>query len=158
MNSACWLATFKVAAPSLPHPKDKLEGSAMTMLVGGAMIMVVAAVRGELTLVHPSLVSARSVVAWAYLVVFGSMIAYSAYVYLMASCEATTVATYALVNPIVAVFLGWAFVGEVVTGRMIVATGVIIAGLALTLFGGQAAAWAGRQVGKGTGRQVREAA
>ena len=129
----------------------------MTMLVGGAMILVVAAVRGEFGSVHLSLVTGRSLVAWAYLVVFGSMIAYSAYVYLVAHCEATTVATYALVNPIVAVFLGWAFVGEVVTARMIVATGIIIAGLGLTLFGGEAAAWAGRQVDRVTGRQVREA-
>lgn len=157
IGSIGW-AVGTVLAPSLPHPKNKFEGSAMTMLVGGAMILVVAAVRGELAVFRPELVTTRSLLAWGYLVVFGSMIAYSAYVYLVAKCEATTVATYALVNPIVAVLLGWAFVDEVVTGRMVVATVVIVAGLGLTLFGGEAAAWAGRQVGKTPGRQVREAA
>ncbi|HVX89037.1 MAG TPA: EamA family transporter [Gemmatimonadales bacterium] len=143
-----------VISPQLAHTSDKLEGSAMTMLAGGAMILIPAALKGEFTQLHPELISARSIAAWAYLVVFGSMIAYSAYVYLVASCEASTVATYALVNPIVAVFLGWLFVGEVVTARMVTATFVIVAGLALTLFGGQAAVWANRQV-RATGAAIR---
>ena len=131
-----------VVAPGLPHPADKLEGSGMTMLTGGAMILTVATVRGEWGEFHPAAISWQSYAALAYLVVFGSMIAYSAYAYLMVTTEATTVATYALVNPIVAVFLGWLILGEVVTTRMVVATAVIIAGLALTLFGGELANWA----------------
>lgn len=127
----------------------------MTMLAGGVMILIPAAFKGEFAQFHPELISGRSVAAWVYLVVFGSMIAYSAYVYLVASCEASTVATYALVNPIVAVFLGWLFVGEVVTGRMVLATIVIVAGLGLTLFGGEAAAWTTRQA-RATGRILRQ--
>lgn len=154
IGSIGW-AIGTVIAPSLPHPKDKLEGSGMTMLAGGAMILVISLVRGELSSFTLAAVSGRSIFAWIYLVIFGSMIAYSAYIYLVAECEPTTVATYALVNPIVAVFLGWLFVDEVVTGRMLVATLVIIAGLALTLFGGEAAAWAGRQA-RATGRVIRQ--
>lgn len=153
LGSLGW-AWGTVISPSLAHSGDKLEGSAMTMLAGGAMILIPAALRGEFAQLHPELISARSIAAWVYLVIFGSMIAYSAYVYLVASCEASTVATYALVNPIVAVFLGWLFVGEVVTSRMVLATVVIVAGLALTLFGGEAAAWANRQV-RATGAAIR---
>jgi drug/metabolite transporter (DMT)-like permease len=154
IGSIGW-AIGTVVAPSLPQPKDKLEGSGQTMLAGGAMILVISLVRGELSGFALDAVSGRSIFAWVYLVIFGSMIAYSAYIYLVAECEPTTVATYALVNPIVAVFLGWLFVDEVVTGRMLVATLVIIAGLALTLFGGEAAAWAGRQA-RATGRVIRQ--
>jgi drug/metabolite transporter (DMT)-like permease len=155
LGSLGW-AWGTVISPSLAHSGDKLEGSAMTMLAGGAMILIPAALKGEFTQLHPELISARSIAAWVYLVVFGSMIAFSAYVYLVASCEASTVATYALVNPIVAVFLGWLFVGEVVTARMVTATFVIVAGLALTLFGGEAAAWATRQA-RATGQAIRSA-
>ena len=155
LGSLGW-AWGTVISPSLTHSPDKLEGSAMTMLAGGAMILIPAALKGEFLQLHPALISGRSIAAWVYLVVFGSMIAYSAYAYLVASCEASTVATYALVNPIVAVFLGWLFVGEVVTSRMVLATGVIVAGLALTLFGGEAAAWANRRV-RATGAVIRSA-
>ena len=153
LGSLGW-AWGTVISPSLAHSGDKLEGSAMTMLAGGAMILIPATLKGEFALLHPELISGRSIAAWVYLVIFGSMIAYSAYVYLVASCEASTVATYALVNPIVAVFLGWLFVGEVVTSRMLLATIVIVAGLALTLFGGEAAAWAQRQA-RATGAAIR---
>ena len=141
IGSLGW-AIGTVVAPSLPHPADKLEGSGQTMVAGGLMILLVAGARGEFGMLHPGAVSWQSLAAVAYLIVFGSMIAYSAYAYLMVSCDASTVATYALVNPIVAVFLGWLLLNEVVTARMIVATGVIIAGLGLTLFGGGAANWA----------------
>lgn len=153
VGSLGW-AVGTVVAPGLPHPADKLEGSGMTMVAGGVMILIVATVRGEWAHFHPSAVTWQSYAALAYLVVFGSMIAYSAYAYLMVTTEATTVATYALVNPIVAVLLGWLILGEVVTLRMVVATAVIIAGLGLTLFGGEAAKWTGRQLDRLTGRQL----
>ena len=141
VGSIGW-AVGTVVAPTLPHPADKLEGSGQTMVAGAVMILLVAAIRGEFGMLHPGAVSWQSLAAVAYLVVFGSMIAYSAYAYLMVSCDAGSVATYALVNPIVAVFLGWLVLNEVVTLRMAVATAVIIAGLGLTLFGGEAANWA----------------
>ena len=120
----------------------------MTMLTGGVMIALVALVRGEFSSFQIGLVSVKSIAAWAYLVVFGSMIAYTAYSYLVSTVEAGKIATYALVNPIVAVFLGWSLVGERVTPKMLTATAVIVAGLALTVFGGEAAAWTGRALGR----------
>lgn len=145
IGSIGW-AVGTVIAPSLPHPADKFEGSGMTMVMGGAMILLVATVRGEWSALDLGAIPLIGAVCWLYLVVFGSMIAYSAYVYLMANAEATTVATYALVNPVVAVFLGWLLLHEVVTSRMLLATGVIIAGLAFTLFGGEVAAWMARKI------------
>lgn len=143
IGSLGW-AVGTVVAPGLPHAPNKLEGSGMTMVAGGAMILIVATLRGEWSALDLATIRWQSYAALLYLIVFGSMIAYSAYAYLMVTVEATTVATYALVNPIVAVFLGWLILGEVVTVRMLVATAVIIAGLGLTLFGGEAAGWARR--------------
>ena len=147
VGAIAW-AIGTVAGPVIPHPADKIEGAAMTMLTGGVMIALVALVRGEFSSFQIGLVSVKSIAAWAYLVVFGSMIAYTAYSYLVSTVEAGKIATYALVNPIVAVFLGWALVGERVTPKMLTATAVIVAGLALTLFGGEAAAWTGRALGR----------
>ncbi|HEU4569007.1 MAG TPA: EamA family transporter [Gemmatimonadales bacterium] len=124
-----------VAGRELPHPEDKIESAAMTMLAGGALITLVAAFTGEFRAFDIGRVSAQGVLAWAYLVVFGSMITYSAYAWLVATVEASTLATYALVNPVVAVILGWALVGERLTGRMLLAAAVILLGLGLTLFG-----------------------
>ena len=147
LGAIAW-AIGTVAGPVIPHPADKVEGAAMTMLTGGVMIALVALVRGEFSSFHFGQVSARSIAAWAYLVVFGSMIAYTAYSYLVSTVEAGKIATYALVNPIVAVFLGWAVLGERVTPKMITATLVIVAGLALTIFGGDMATWTGRALGR----------
>jgi drug/metabolite transporter (DMT)-like permease len=152
-GSVGW-AVGTVIAPKLTLATDQVENAAMSMLTGGAMVLVIALIRGErLSL---SVLSGRSMVSWVYLVIFGSMIAYSAYVWLVAHVEAGKIATYALVNPIVAVFLGWLLVGEVVTSRMLLATLVIVLGLGLTLFGGEAAAWAGRAA-RATGQQIKQA-
>ena len=157
IGSLGW-AVGTVIAPSLKHSKDKVESAAMSMLAGGVIVLGVAAVKGELAGFTLASVGVRGWASWWYLVVFGSMIAYSAYVWLLAHVEAGKIATYALVNPIVAVFLGWLLVGEAITPKMLLATAIIIAGLALTLFGGEAAAWTGRQVERVTGRQVGRAA
>jgi len=147
-------AVGTVIAPKLVLAKDKMENAAMSMLTGGVMVLVIALVRGErLTL---SAVSGRSFAAWVYLVVLGSMLAYSAYVWLVAHVEAGKIATYALVNPIVAVFLGWLLAGEAVTARMLVATVIIVVGLTLTLLGREIAAWAGRTA-RATGQQIKQA-
>ena len=153
IGSMGW-AVGTVIAPVLKQAKDKMENAAMSMLTGGVMVLAIALIRGERLALGE--VSARSWVSWVYLVIFGSMIAYSAYVWLVAHVEAGKIATYALVNPIVAVFLGWLLVGEQVTARMLIATAIIIAGLTLTLFGREMAVWTGSRVSKVTG-QFRQA-
>jgi drug/metabolite transporter (DMT)-like permease len=75
-------------------------------------------------------VSTASWLGWGYLVVFGSLVGFTAYAYLLRTTSAARVATYAYVNPVIAVFLGWAFAGELVTARMLAAAAVIVGGVA----------------------------
>ncbi|MDX2191708.1 MAG: EamA family transporter [Gemmatimonadales bacterium] len=104
-----------------------LVTSTIQMLAAGLGMLAVAALRGELAAFTPS----RAMVApLAYLVVAGSLIGFTAYAYALEHLPATLVGTYAYVNPIVAVLLGWAFAGEVVTVRMLVASLVILASVA----------------------------
>jgi drug/metabolite transporter (DMT)-like permease len=93
------------------------------------MLMIVASASGELTQIHD--VSASSVLSLAYLIVFGSWLAFSAYLWLLRSVRTSLVSTYAYVNPLVAVFLGWAIENETVTLRTVVAGAIILAAVAL---------------------------
>jgi drug/metabolite transporter (DMT)-like permease len=103
--------------------------AAMQMLSGGALLLVVGTAVGER--VHIGSVTPRSLLALAYLIVFGSVIAFSAYTWLMRVSTAARVGTHAYVNPIIAVWLGWAVGGEVVTGRMLLGAAIILASVLL---------------------------
>lgn len=108
-----------------------LTGAGMQMLAGGAVLLVAGAATGELGRLHLSDVSARSIGGLVYLVVFGSLLAFSAYVWLLRNARTSLVATYAYVNPVVAVALGSAVLGEAVGTRVLLAGGVIVAAVAL---------------------------
>lgn len=112
----------------LPAP---LLATGMQMLAGGVLLLLVGALTGEAAAVHPATVSTRSVLALAYLIVFGSLIAYTAYVWLLRVTAPALASTYAFVNPVVAVFLGWLLAGERLTVRIILASLVIVGGVAL---------------------------
>jgi drug/metabolite transporter (DMT)-like permease len=102
------------------------------MLCAAAFLAVTGAAMGELGSVHPAAISARSVAAFGFLVVFGSIVAFTAYGWLLKSgASSVLVSTYAYVNPGVAVLLGWAFVGERVGGREIAAGAVILASVGM---------------------------
>jgi drug/metabolite transporter (DMT)-like permease len=104
-------------------------GAAMQMLCGGAVLALAGAARGELADVRmPSL---GAVAAVAYLVVFGSLVAFTAYTWLLRNAPTSLVGTYAFVNPVVAVLLGTLFLGESLALRTVVAGSVIVAGVAL---------------------------
>jgi drug/metabolite transporter (DMT)-like permease len=75
--------------------------------------------------------SLRSWIAVSYLLVFGSLIAFTAYIWLLRATTPARASTYAYVNPVVAVFLGWLLAGEVVTARMLLAMGIITAAVVL---------------------------
>jgi len=77
--------------------------------------------------------SARSWTAWTYLVVFGSLVAFSSYVWVLANAPISLVATYAYVNPVVALFLGWIVLGEALTGSVLAATAVILVGVGVVV-------------------------
>jgi drug/metabolite transporter (DMT)-like permease len=109
-------------------PTDTLLGAAMGMLAGGMLLAVVSAARGEW---NDATFSTDALLATAYMVVVGSLIGFSAYVWLLKTVPASTVSTYAYVNPVIAVLLGWAFNDEAITARTVVAGAAIVAGVAL---------------------------
>ena len=132
------LAAFLWAAGSLYSrrarlPSSQLQAAAMEMLTGGALLMLAGGVTGEWIRFAPAHVSAHSWVAWIYLVTFGSLIGFTAYVWLLQVASPAHVSTYAYVNPVVAVFLGWALAGEQVTSRTLLAAAAIILAVIITV-------------------------
>jgi drug/metabolite transporter (DMT)-like permease len=114
-----------------PLPKRPLVGTGMEMLAGGVLLALVGAGRGELARVDLAAVSTGSVLGLVYLIVFGSLVAFAAYVWLLRVTRTTLVSTYAYVNPVVAVFLGWAVLSEPITLRTLVAGGIIVLAVAV---------------------------
>jgi drug/metabolite transporter (DMT)-like permease len=114
-------------------PSSPMLGVAMQSLVGGAALWVVALLAGEGRQFHPASVSLRSWIAVAYLLVFGSGIGFTAYVFLLKKSTAARVGTYAFVNPVVALFLGWIGASEAVTLRTGLAAAVILTAVLLVI-------------------------
>ena len=113
------------------EPAEPFTGAAMQMLCGGGWLLLASLLIGEPLHFDLAAVSARSLGAWAYLVVFGSLIAFTTFVWLMKHSTPTRVSTYAYVNPVVAVFLGWLVLHEPVSPRIFAAAAIIIAGVAI---------------------------
>jgi drug/metabolite transporter (DMT)-like permease len=124
-------STGSIYSRHAPRPKSGIMTAGIQMMVGGAFVGVLAVVRGELTGFDPSTISARSALAWLYLLIFGSLIGFTAFVYLLKVSTPARVATYAYVNPVVAVILGWLIGGESISARMLVAAAIIVAGVAI---------------------------
>jgi drug/metabolite transporter (DMT)-like permease len=114
-------------------PSSALLGVAMQSLAGGVVLLVVGYLTGEFRHFHLAAISARSWIALAYLIVFGSGIGLSAYIYILQKSTAARVATYAFVNPVVALFLGWLIAGEIISLRTVVATVVILTAVILVI-------------------------
>jgi drug/metabolite transporter (DMT)-like permease len=112
-------------------PQRPQVAAAMQMLGGGLILAVVAAVSGELGRVHPQAISLESWLGLAYLVAVGSLLGFTAYMWLLRAAPTSLVATYAYVNPVVAVLLGTAVLGEPLTWRTLLGGGIIIASVAL---------------------------
>jgi drug/metabolite transporter (DMT)-like permease len=114
--------------------------SGMQMLAGGTLLIVVGLVTGEYRKLHFNQASWLSIGAFIYLIVFGSIIAFTAYSWLLREVSPARAATYAYVNPVVAVLLGWFIASEPVTVRMLLAAVVIVASVALiTTYGKEGA-------------------
>jgi drug/metabolite transporter (DMT)-like permease len=120
---------FSAHRARLPH--RPLVASGLQMIAGAAVLIVEGALTGELGRIHPEAVTVRSVVALAYLVVIGSMVAYTAYAWLLRHAPLSLIGTYAYVNPVVAVALGAAFLAEPISTRTLVASAVIVAAVAM---------------------------
>jgi drug/metabolite transporter (DMT)-like permease len=109
-----------------PLPSNALLGTGMEQLAGGLALVAAGLLVGELGRLDPSAVSVASLVGLGYLIVFGSMLAFTAYVWLLNHVPITTVATYAYVNPVVAVALGLLFRSESFSPRTLLAAALII--------------------------------
>jgi len=110
-----------------PSEAGQEMNSALQMLAGGVALTLVGSLLGEWSDVH---LTARGLGALAYLVVFGSLVGYSSYVYVLRHMPPTVAGTYSYVNTVVAVLLGWAILGEPITGRMIVAMVIVLGSVA----------------------------
>lgn len=130
LAAASW-AWGSVISKSAPLPKSPFLATSLEMIAGGVLCLLVAVLSGELDGFRVSEVSGRATMAWLYLVVFGSLVAFTAYIWLLGVTSIAKVGTYAYVNPIVAVLLGWAVLGELVTWRTVAAAAIILFGVAL---------------------------
>jgi drug/metabolite transporter (DMT)-like permease len=127
----CVLAEISWAAGSIyarraPLPRSALLGTGLEMLAGGLVMLLAGSLLGEIGQANVEAFSIRSLVALAYLIVFGSIVAFSAYTWLLANVPVSTVGTYAYVNPIIAVALGAIILSEPITPRTLVASAIII--------------------------------
>lgn len=133
-------------------PRDRLLALGCgQMLSGGVALLVAATLRGEWSAFHPGAVTAGGWLALGYLVVFGSLLAQSAYLWLLARVPAEKVTTYAIINPAIALVLGGVVLGEAVTGASALGALLVLAGVALVLFERQVAATVARILGAGRG-------
>jgi drug/metabolite transporter (DMT)-like permease len=120
-----------VISKSAPLPRSPFLATSMEMITGGILLLVIAAFAGQLDGFSLTAISWQAGLSWIYLVVFGSLVGFTAYIWLLGHTSIAKAGTYAYVNPIVAVLLGWVILGEPITMRTVVATLVILAGVAL---------------------------
>lgn len=116
-------------------PESPVMATGLEMLTGGVILLLVGLASGEASNLDLAGASAKSLLALAYLIVFGALVGFTAYVWLLRVAPPALVSTYAYVNPVVAMFLGWALAGEPLTTGMLTAAAVILTGVTLiTLF------------------------
>jgi drug/metabolite transporter (DMT)-like permease len=124
-----------VMTRSLTLPESGAVSAAVQMLAGGVLLIAAGSLGGEWSGFVPSGASLRSLLGLGYLIAFGSLVAYSAFTWLLRVAPAGRVSTYAYVNPVVAVLLGWLLASEPFGGRELAASAVIIAGVVLIISG-----------------------
>ena len=135
--AACLLAPIAWAGGSLfasrraSLPGRPLVATGLQMVLGGLVLAVMASLAGELGTFDPAAVTRDSLLAFAYLTVIGSILAFTVYGWMLRVAPLPLVATYAYVNPVVAVILGWLVLGEAIEPRTVLAGGVIIFAVAL---------------------------
>ena len=120
-------------SPRVRLPRDPLVSTGWQMLLGGLVTVAVGLALGEAGEVDPAAFSARSLVAFSYLVVFGSWLAFTAYAWLLQNAAISKVSTYAYVNPVVAIILGWAILDEVITPLTLIGAAIIVVSVALVV-------------------------
>ena len=129
-GSVSWAAGV-VISPRLKLPADAVARTAVPLVCGAALVWIASAATGEFQRVHWASISLRSLGGIAYLVVFGSIIAFTSYMWLLQRCPPALVATHTYANPVVAVLLGWLVASEPLSLRMIVACVAILGAVML---------------------------
>jgi drug/metabolite transporter (DMT)-like permease len=150
--AASW-AAGSLYSRGAPLPSRPVVAAGLAGVIGGLLLAVAAAARGELSDLDLARVSGESLFGVAYLVVVGSLVGFSSYVWLLRVAPISLVATYAYVNPVIAVLLGWALLDEVVDARVLLAGGAIVAAVALIV----SAPAPERELGRGVLRRGRAA-
>lgn len=133
LTAALFWAVGSLYSKKAGLPSSTLLATAMEMMAGGLILLCASGLTREWAGFSLAAVSAKSWLALGYLIVAGSLLGFSAYIFLLGATTPARVSTYAYVNPVVAVFLGWLFAGEAITPRTLVAALVIVAAVALII-------------------------
>ena len=128
LASVCW-SVGAIYARGVKTASSAALFAAMQMITGGVLLLVTGSALGER--IYPTAVSLRCLFSLIYLIIFGSLIAFSAYTWLLRVTTAARVSTHCYINPVVAVFLGWALAGETITMPMLVGTAIVVASVIL---------------------------
>ena len=139
LGSAAW-ATGVVISPKVKLPSDAVARTAVPLVCGAAMLLAAAGVTGEFHALQWSAVSLKSILGLGYLIVFGSIVAFTSYTWLLQRCAPTLVATHTYANPVVAVLLGWLLASEPLTLRVVFASIAILGAIVLIRRGERGAA------------------
>jgi drug/metabolite transporter (DMT)-like permease len=132
-STSWWIGSLY--SKHVPSGLPLLMASAMQMLSGSACMLLTGFILGEGRGFHFAEVSSRSWMAFTYLVIMGSIVAFPVYVWLLEHSTPAKVSTYAYVNPVVAIFLGWAVLGEPLNARIMLASAIIIGAVAIITIG-----------------------
>jgi len=135
LSPIAWAIGSLFSAHRARLPRDPFLTTGMQMLCGSVVLWMVSIVTGELRTFDPAAVSAESLVAFVYLFAVGSLVAFTAYAWVLRKAPLPLVATYAFVNPVIAVILGSLILGESVSPTQLLAGGIIVAGVALIILG-----------------------
>jgi drug/metabolite transporter (DMT)-like permease len=129
-TSLAW-AWGSLYARSAPLPSSALMSTAMEMIAGGLLQLIFGALIGEFTHFHISQITVTSAESWVYLSLIGSLVGFTSYIWVLQKANAELASTYAFVNPVIAVFLGWLFAGEALSPSLFLAAAFIIGAVVL---------------------------
>ncbi len=130
----CSWASGAIYSRVVKLPRSPFITSGLQLMFGGLLLILASSMLGEWTAFRFSQVALRSWLGLAYLVLFGSIITFSAYTWLLTVTSATRISTHTFINPVVAMLVGWAFAGEALTGEVLAATVLILISVYLVLF------------------------
>ena len=133
VGAAVMWASGSFATPRVGLPGNPFTSTGWQLLLGGIVCSLAGVARGEVSDLHPSSFSGDSVLAFAYLVLVGSIVAFCAYTWLLQNAPVSKVSTYAYVNPVIAIFLGWLILDETITAVTLAGAAIIVASVAVVV-------------------------